>query len=139
MDERLLATYRRTDYRVRLPGGGTVCLRVDAPVPAELQPWIGTAPWGLITAWHPGSQPAPVAVNRAAQRRLLAALLAEPGTRRILAAAGVGADGWREPSLLAIGTAQASLRRLALAHDQLAYLAGTGMGPVQLMWTGQLT
>ncbi|MBU6246906.1 MAG: DUF3293 domain-containing protein [Xanthomonadaceae bacterium] len=139
MDDRLLAAYRRTDYRVRLPGGGTACLHIDAALPEALRPWVGTGPWGLITAWHPGSQPAPAVVNRAAQRRLLNILRADPGTRRILVAAGVGAGCWREPSLFAIGTPHGSLGRLAYAFGQLAHLAGTGPGPVRLVWTAELT
>lgn len=139
MDERLLAAYRRTDYRVRLPGGGTTILHVDTRLPEALHALVGVWPWGLITAWHPGSIPAPPATNRPAQRRLLAELLAEPSTLQILAAAGVGADGWREPSLFVIATPPAVLLRLAAAFGQRAILAGTGPGAVSLVWTPQLT
>lgn len=139
MDERLLVAYRRTDYRVRLPGGSTASLRVDAPVPAGLHALVGTSPWGFITAWHPGSHRAPRDANRQAQRRLLAELLADPTTRTILAAVGVGADGWREPSLFAIGTPHAVLERLAAAFGQRAFLAGSGQDLARLIWTPQLT
>ncbi|AND68191.1 hypothetical protein ATSB10_07370 [Dyella thiooxydans] len=139
MDERLLVAYRRTDYRVRLPGGGTTSLHVDTPVPATLHALVGTSPWGFITAWHPGSRRAPRDTNRQAQRRLLAELLADPATRAILAAVGVGADGWREPSLFAIGTPHVVLERLAAAFGQRAFLAGSGQGLARLVWTPQLT
>ncbi len=139
MDERLLAAYRRTDYRVRLPGGGTASLQLDAPLPTELHALVGSSPWGFITAWHPGSSPAPRTANHAAQRRLLAGLLAEPGTRRVLAAAGLGTEGWREASLFAIGTPLAALERLAGEFGQLAFLAGADTGPARLHWTPQLT
>lgn len=139
MDEYLLAAYRRTDYRVRLPGGGTACLHVEEALPAVLHALVGTSPWGFITAWHPNSRPAPRPANHAAQRLLLAELLAEPGTRRVLAAVGVGTGGWREPSLFAIGTSHTMLGHMAERFGQRAFLAGTGTGPARLCWTPQLT
>lgn len=132
MDELLLAAYRRTDYRVHLPSGGTSSLRVDEPLPAALHALVGASPWGFVTAWHPGSHPAPRKANRAAQRQLLAELLGEPTTQRILGAVGVGAEGWREPSLFVIGTDIGVLERLARAFGQLAFLGGDGPGAARL-------
>lgn len=132
MDDRLLTAYRRTDYRVHLPSGGTTCLRVDEPLPAALHALVGSSPWGFVTAWHPGSRPAPREANRAAQRQLLAELLGEPTTQRILGAVGVGAEGWREPSLFVIGTDIGVLERLARAFGQLAFLGGDGQGAARL-------
>jgi len=135
MDEHLLAAYRRTDYRVRLPGGGKACLHVDQPLPVALHALVGASSWGFITAWHPTSRPTPREINRHAQRQLLAALRDAPSTRGILPAIGVGVEGWREPSLFAIGTNIDTLDCLAHEFGQLAFLAGDGPGIAVLRWT----
>ena len=43
MDERLLAAYLATDYRVRLARGGWASIRIGAPLPAALATGL-TAP-----------------------------------------------------------------------------------------------
>ncbi len=135
MDERLRAAYLATDYRVRLPQGGVARLRIGAPPPGALLALTHGVPWAVITAWNPQSQPVPRARNRSAQRALLAELRASPDVRAIRAAAGVGADGWREPSLLAIGLDADAARVLCSRYGQLAFVAGVGEAPPQLHWT----
>ncbi len=135
MDERLRAAYLATDYRVRLPQGGVARLRIGAPPPGALPALTYGAPWAVITAWNPQSQPVTRALNRSAQRALLAELRTYPDVRAIHAAAGVGSDGWREPSLLAIGLDADAARALCSRYGQLAFVTGAGEAPPQLHWT----
>lgn len=135
MDEALLAAYLATDYRIRLPQGGVASLRIGAPPPSALLQLTQGAPWAVITAWNPRSQPMPRAWNRRAQRLLLAELHAHPDIRAIRAAVGVGASGWRESSLLVIGPDAASLHSLCAGHGQHAFVAGEGETPPRLCWT----
>ena len=89
---------------------------------------------GIITAWNPGSRLQPRASNRSAQRALLQCLrsLARGG---IAAGIGVGANGWREPSLFAVGLGAASLDAIAHRFGQLGYVHGQGSGVAQLRLT----
>jgi hypothetical protein len=135
VDEALLAAYLVTDYRIRLPQGGVASLRIGAPPPSALLQLTQGAPWAVITAWNPRSQPMPRAWNRRAQRFLLAELHAHPDIRAIRAAVGVGAGGWRESSLLVIGADAASLRALCARHGQHAFIAGEGETTPRLCWT----
>ena len=125
MDESLLQAWRDTDYRVRLSRGGWASIRIDAPLPAVLEEGAGARDWGFITAWHPHSRPRALFANREAQRRLLADLRALPGVA-VAAAIGVGASGWREPSLFAVGVGVLRLDELAARYGQSAYLHGSG-------------
>ena len=77
MDDELLTIYRCSAYRVRLRSGGAATLRVDEPLPVALRSLAGDRDWGFFTAWNPGSTRLPPAVNRQAQRRLLAELRAD--------------------------------------------------------------
>ena len=127
MDERLLAAYLATDYRVRLARGGWASIRIDAPLPAALAALTGARPWGFLTAWNPGSSPCPRQHNRQAQRALLAALRELPGTAAIRAGIGVGPDidgSWREASLFVTGPAVPALDALARRFGQNAYVHG---------------
>ncbi|HUA80147.1 MAG TPA: DUF3293 domain-containing protein, partial [Dyella sp.] len=65
-DSTLIAAYRATDYRVRLPHGGWASIRADAPVPSSLVVWVGSHSWAFITAWNPFSQIRPRQQNHAA-------------------------------------------------------------------------
>lgn len=121
MDERLLAAYLATDYRVRLARGGGVSIRIGAPLPAALAALSGERPWGFLTAWNPGSLPLPRTPNRQAQRALLAALRELPGTAQVRAGLGAGA-GWREASLFVTGAGIAALDALARRFGQHAYV-----------------
>jgi hypothetical protein len=134
MDSALLATYRATDYRVRLAQGGFASIRVDEPMPTELRALIGARNWSFITAWNPASRPRPRQQNHAAQLALLAALRKLPSTQDIRAAIGVGSD-WREPSLLVIGPPLAEIDALAQQFQQNAYLHGQADGCARLRLT----
>lgn len=116
---------------MRLSHGGWAVIRVGAPLPAALAALLGPGePWGFITAWHPGSRPAPRAANHRAQRALLAALRRQ--ARLIRPAIGVGEGGWREPSLWAAGVSHAQLRRLARGYGQLAFVHGGAVAALAL-------
>ena len=125
MDERLLAAYLATDYRVRLARGGWASIRIGAPLPAVLAALTGEQPWGFLTAWNPGSSPLPRQTNRLAQRALLAALRELSDTAWIRAGLGVG-TGWREASLFVTGPGTATLDALAQHFGQHAYVHGPG-------------
>jgi len=136
VDEALQAAFLATDYRVRLPAGGWVCLRIGTPPPTALLQLTLGAPWGVITAWNPRSQPMPLAWNRRAQRSLIAELRAHSAVRAIRAAVGVGPGGWRESSLLVVGPEAAALHQLCVRYEQHAFIAGTAESPPRLHWTG---
>lgn len=123
MDERLLAAYLATEYRVRLPQGRWATIRIGEPLPPALRTLAGDLPWAFITAWNPGSSPRPRAWNRQAQRALLASLRALAEVRAIRAGIGVGAE-WRESSLFVTGAGSAALDALARRHVQHAYVHG---------------
>jgi len=133
MDEALLAAYRATDYRVRLARGGWAAIRIDQPLPAELQHLAGNQPWSFITAWNPRSRPTPLAQNKAALTALLTLLRALPETIAICPGRGVGSDGrWKEPSLWVVGPDLPSLDPLARHFRQFGYVHGQGTAPARL-------
>ncbi|MFC4526443.1 DUF3293 domain-containing protein [Dyella halodurans] len=132
MDEALLAAYRATAYRVRLPGGGRATIRIDLPLPDPLPDWVGDLHWGFITAWNPRSQQRARPDNRCAQRKLLGAVQEHAATIAVHAAIGVGGDGWKEPSLFVIGPDPDLLDRLAQRFGQNAYVHGQGHAAAQL-------
>ncbi|GAP67241.1 hypothetical protein MBSD_n2558 [Mizugakiibacter sediminis] len=130
--EALRRAWLATQYRVRLPRGGYAAIRIGAPLPAALRPLLVAEdePWGFITAWNPRAQARGRAANRAAQRALLQALR-ERGAR-LRAGTGVGADGWREPSLFALGIDFDALDALAARFEQAAIVRGRGGGRAEL-------
>jgi hypothetical protein len=132
MDEALLAAYRATDYRVRLRHGGWTSIRVDIALPEPLRALINARAWAFVTAWNPHSQLRSSGENRLAQRALLRRLRALPGTVVIQPAIGVGADGWREPSLFVIGLEPAWLDGILDGFGQNGYVHGRGDGPARL-------
>lgn len=131
MDEELLKAYCRSAYRVRLRSGGAATLRIGEPLPVALRPLAGGRDWGFFTAWNPRSKPEPPAVNRRAQRRLLADLHADAALE-IHPALGMGTDGWREPSFWIVGIGQDALERLGDRYGQNGWLFGHGAGVAQL-------
>lgn len=133
MDEALLAAYRATDYRVRLPRGGWAAIRIDHALPPALLALSGNRPWGFITAWNPHSRPLSLARNRAAQRMLLAALRTLPQTTQVRTGVGVSPDGrWREASLWVVGPSVATLDELAQRFGQFGYVHGEASSPARL-------
>lgn len=132
MDEALLAAYRATDYRVRLRHGGWIGIRVDAVLPEPLRALVDARAWAFVTAWNPHSQPRTPDENRLAQRTLLQRLRTLPVVAAIHPAIGVGAGGWREPSLFVIGLEPAWLDGILDGFGQNGYLHGRGGGPARL-------
>ncbi|MGN6704992.1 MAG: DUF3293 domain-containing protein [Rhodanobacter sp.] len=131
MDESLDEAFRDTSYLVNLDTLNWATIRVDLPLPVELRELVGTQPWAFITAWNPQARRRAQAENLAAQRDLLAALQALPGTA-VRPAIGVGNTGWSEPSLFVVGADTAMLDILARRHDQLAYIHGRAGGTAHL-------
>lgn len=130
----LATVFRDTDYRVRLAGGGHASIRIGRPLPPALRPLVAAdTHWAFVTAWNPRARYRPRAANRTAQRALLEALRAAPGTERILAGIGIGRD-WREPGLFAIGTPLAVLDALLRRFDQVAMVVGVGHDNAGLHW-----
>lgn len=132
----VLDAWRHTDYRVRLAAGGFASIRCGlAPSPA-LRALLRDAdePWGFLTAWNPGGVVCPRAANRRRQRRLRDELI-RLGLRAY-AGIGVGARGWREPSLFIAGIEPAALDALARRFGQLGVLRGRGAGPAELHLPG---
>lgn len=136
MDRTALHTpYVHTQYRVRLVRGGSATIRIDEPLPAALAQALPApgAPWAFVTAWNPHSQPQAVAINRARQRTLLAAL--RPWAAVLRAGVGIAGDGqWREPSVWVAGVAFAQIDRLLQPFAQHAIVRGIGAQPAQLHW-----
>lgn len=130
--EALRHAWLTTQYRVRLSRGGFAAIRIGAPLPTALHALLAAddEPWGFITAWNPHAQPRDRAANRAAQRALLQALR-EHGAR-LRAGAGVGSEGWREPSLFALGLDFDALDALAARFAQAAIVRGRGIGRAEL-------
>lgn len=85
--------------------------------------------WALITAWNPGGQPQPPAVNHAAQARLQAAAQDWPGQPALN-----GSGEWAEPALLLLGLPISAALRLGRDFRQAAVLFGSGRR-VALVWT----
>lgn len=133
MDECLREAFRDTAYLVNLDTVSWATIRIDLPLPVELHERVGSQPWGFITAWNPQARRRAQLENLTAQRELLAALQALPGTS-VHAAIGVGNTGWSEPSLFVIGTDTAILDTLARRHGQCAYVHGRGDGIALLRW-----
>ncbi len=133
MDEYLREAFRDTSYLVNLDTVSWATIRVDLPLPLELRELVGAQPWGFVTAWNPQARRRATAENLAAQRELLAALQALPGTT-VRPAIGVGNTGWSEPSLFVVGADAAALDPLARRHGQRAYVHGHGGGIARLRW-----
>jgi hypothetical protein len=148
MDEALRFAYQNADYLVCVdtveaalahpapatlahPWAAWACIRIDQPLPASLQQRVGKQSWGFITAWNPRSETREPAENLAAQRELFVALQALP-ENIIFPAAGVGANGWHEPSFFVIGASQAALDALGRCHQQNAYVYGHAEGVARL-------
>lgn len=132
LPEPILRAWAETDYRVRVPRGGYASIRIGAALPAALRRLLHdeTQTWGFITAWNPASMAQPRARNRDRQRVLRDAL--REGGYAIRVGVGMGADGWREPSLFVCDIDFDSLDALAKRFGQAAVVRGVGNGPAEL-------
>lgn len=117
-----VAAYQATTYRVDLPDGRAIALRIGAANPglAALHADHGVTRSVFVTAWNPFGEALPDADNHVAMTRLTAWL----DNREIvwLPGAGVGDDGdWPpEPSLLALGQGEAEADALCMEFRQNA-------------------
>ncbi|KRE92444.1 hypothetical protein ASG87_00560 [Frateuria sp. Soil773] len=126
MDKALVEAFEATDYLVCLDPAAWATIRVRQPLPESLQALVGNRPWGFVTAWNPHAQTRPWRANLAAQAGLLAALRALPETASVHPGIGIGAGGWHEPSLFAVGPDTPQLDSLANRYEQSAYVHGRG-------------
>lgn len=139
MDEKsrkLNALYSATTYRVFVPAGPPIDVRVGARS-SELDLLLtrqGAATWAFITACNPGSQPVPAADNEARHAELLSALKASG--RRYLTAVGIPNSGEWEPEASAIVLDIATEDAIALARrfGQNAIVAGRRGGEAELVY-----
>lgn len=130
--ESIRRAWLATDYRVRLPHGGYASIRPNLPLPGPLCALLTRpdATWGYVTAWNPASVLLARSDNRRRQRRLRDLLRA--GEHRFLAGIGVGASGWREPSLFVLDIDYTGLDAVARRFGQLGVLRGTRDGLAEL-------
>lgn len=131
--DELVALYRQCHYEIRLPGGrARAILRVDEPVPAALNEWLGdSTPGAFITAYNPRSTARSARENRAAQHVLLAAIRAA-GARVLPGVGRIPGQPWREPSLFVAGLAPEHIDALACRHSQNAVVVAHGNGTARL-------
>lgn len=117
-----VAAYQATTYRVDLPGGRSISLRIGEASPdlASLLADRGASSCLFVTAWNPFGEACSDAANETAMARLTDWL----GARGVewLPGAGVGNDGqWPpEPSLLALGLGEADADALCVTFQQNA-------------------
>ncbi len=132
LPESIRRAWAETEYRVRLPAGGYTIIWCGRPLPAPLLAWLTRKdePWGYITAWNPAGVALPLASNRIRQRRLRDELKGD--RQRYFGGVGVGAGGWREPSLFVPGMSFARLDAMARRFGQLGVVRGIGDGPAAL-------
>ena len=127
--------YRRTLYRVFVPGGA-IDLQIGHRCPAldRLLAASGYDRWAFLTAWNPRSTPLPVWRN-AMRSRHLARTLRALGWR-FLPGLGVSQEpGWRpEVSMLVLGMPAARALRIARGFGQYAIVAGRRGGRGHLLW-----
>jgi hypothetical protein len=125
--------YRATAYCAETPEGRLV-LRLGEPcVPLDrLLAARGLSTWAYVTAYNPGSVPAPDAENEARQRELRAAV-ARAG-QPFYEGAGVGESWPPEPSLLVLGIGEAEAAALGRRFGQRAVVVGDLGGPARLLW-----
>lgn len=132
LPESIRRAWTETEYRVRLPYGGHASIWCDQPLPLPLLALLRHAddPWGFITAWNPAGVRLPLATNKTRQRRLRDELKA--GAHQCVAGVGIGANGWREPSLFVPGLGYDELDDLARRYGQLGVVRGIGAGVSEL-------
>lgn len=137
----LVRTYEAAEYVVNPFGDESVLLvlHVGEPSP-DLDLLLqdeedGAESWAFVTAFNPGSRPAPEAVNRAAQDRLLRRLEAEG--RGYWPGWGQSPDqSWREESVLVRGMSREEAVRLGRELGQVAVLFGELGGLAELVLCG---
>lgn len=123
-----VAAYKFTTYRVDLPDGRTLALRIGEANPglAALHADRGVSSSVFVTAWNPFGEASPDTANEAAMVRLTDWL----GARGVawLPGAGIGDDGeWPpEPSFLALGLGEAEADALCVECRQNAVVVCGG-------------
>lgn len=137
-DDRLLAAYRATGYRVYAPGR-ELLLHIDQH-DAQLakllrEAWVDRAV--LLTAWNPGSRPHDTERNLLLQKQLVDELEAagHPCLAGRNEAPAESGDDWHEESVLALDIDLAAARVIAARYGQLAFLWIDGQATPRLVIT----
>jgi hypothetical protein len=132
LDESLIAAYRATEYRVCANPPFVLRIGERCPALVELLARSGTTGGAFLTAWNPYSEPAPFAVNRNRQDKLVQ--IVEARGWRHLPGEGRGRDpDWPpEPSILAIGPDREEARALARDFRQHAIVWVAAGEPAEL-------
>ncbi len=129
--------YRATTYRVEVPAGSGIAIRVGDRHGAldALLAERAAASWMYVTAYNPGSVRRSDAENEEAQRRLVEDVT-RGGAVAIYRGFSVGDDGaWPpEPSLLVLGPSRDEARAIGRRFGQLAVVCGERGGPAELLW-----
>jgi uncharacterized protein DUF3293 len=134
--QELEAAYRATSYFVDGPGGRfAVRIGYASPEADALAAARGAAAWACITAYNPGSVPAPSERNAARQQQLETVLT--EGNYRFYRGEGRGDDGdWPpEPSLFVVSMDEATAAALGRRFGQAAVVVGGRGVPARLVWT----
>ena len=140
-DGALEAAYRRTRYRVSIPGGRRLDLRIGQRCPAldRVLSARGYRHWAFVTASNPGSRPLP-AWRNGARDRCLARAIAAAGFRVFPGLGEPEQGGWRaEASFLVLGLPAARARRLGRQFRQNAIVAGRRGCDAELHWCSAQT
>jgi hypothetical protein len=136
IDPRLEEVYRATTYRVFVPVGPPIDLRVGERS-AELDLLLtkyNLSTWAFISACNPGSRPLPAAENDARHAKLLRTV--KDFGWRSLQGVGIpaGADWQPEPSVIVLGVATEEVVAVARDFEQNAILAGRRGGEAELVY-----
>lgn len=130
MNGRLLAAYRRTEYRA---AGAVVRVGRRSAAVDEWLRSLGARHGAFVTAWNPRSRPMPPGWNARMQERLRRA------ARRQQGVAGEGRwRGWAEGHLLLAGDPRRAAV-LARRFRQNAIVVVTRGGPARLWWLAGIT
>src|SRR5688500_12902076 len=136
IDPKLDELYRATTYRVFLPVGPPIDLRVGERS-AELDLLLtkhNVSTWTFITACNPGSRPLPETENDARHTKLLRTV--KNFGWRYLQGVGIPAraDWQPETSVLVLGVSAEEAVAVARDFEQNAILAGRRGGEAELVY-----
>jgi hypothetical protein len=128
----LLATYRRTHYRVALPDHAGATIEIGKPAPSAITDWIGADDFAAyLTAFNPYSQALGDEENDARLADLRERLHASRA-RFLEGIASVPDESWFEPSLLATHLSLAAVDAFALGFEQNAVVIVPARGVARL-------
>ena len=130
--------YRETTYRVYVPGGEVIDIRVgerSAALDGLVEERRATS-WAFITAWNPGSRALAEDENAKRQAGLLT-LLRERGFERLEGSGIPARADWQpEESVLVLDVDREDAVEIAREFGQIAIVAGERGGAAVLVYCG---